>query len=51
MKKFFVFILIKIFFKKTYKKIVEYFFVAFYGRIYLFDGHNKNFLNKKRDSY
>ena len=47
MKKFFVFRLIKIFFKKTYKKIVEYFFVAFYGRIYLFDGHNKNFLNKK----
>ena len=47
MKKFSIFRLIKIFFKKTYKKIVEYFFIVLYGRIYLFDVHDKNFLNKK----
>jgi len=47
MKKFSIFRLIKIFFKEIYKKIVKFFFFIFYGRIYLFDAHNKNFLYKK----
>jgi len=48
MKKFSILSLIKIFLKKIYKKTVEYFFFIFYGRIYLFDAYNKNFLYKKK---
>jgi capsular polysaccharide biosynthesis protein len=47
MKKYYTLSLIKIFFKKIYKKTVEYFFFIIYGRVHLFYGHNKYFLKKK----
>jgi capsular polysaccharide biosynthesis protein len=47
MKKFSILYLIKIFFKKIYKKTVEFFFFIIYGRVHLFYGHNKYFFKKK----
>ena len=47
MKKFSILYLIKIFFKKIYKKTVEFFFIIIYGRVHLFFGHNKYFFKKK----